>query len=194
MYLLPTWDVQFRDTVTQIKFKTQVHFPHTITITTVSSLAQSSRWRSSWCNCSVVKLTISFLDRHSQEKINPHVISITKGLYALSGSFGLFRCWQRLLFPPHGPSLSQVWIRNSLDRHAEMCPLLSFNCWRTPLSTTSDTGPNEMTRAAGSTSPGGTNRATLKRTSAEGKLLARKGPLNTTNHYFLRCPRQIGAS
>lgn len=30
MYLLPTWDVQFRDTVTQIKFKTQVHFPHTI--------------------------------------------------------------------------------------------------------------------------------------------------------------------
>lgn len=27
MYLLPTWDVQFRDTVTQIKFKTQVHFP-----------------------------------------------------------------------------------------------------------------------------------------------------------------------
>lgn len=50
-----------------------------------------------------------------------------------------------------------------------------------------------MTRAAGSTSPGGTNRATLKRTSTEGKLLARKCPLKTTNRCFLMSPRQIGA-
>ena len=68
-----------------------------------------------------------------------------------------------------------------------MCPLLSFNCWRTPLSTTSDTGPNEMTRAAGSTSPGGTNRATLKRTSTEGKLAARKGALKTTVSQANQC-------
>lgn len=153
MYLLPTWDVQLRDTVTQINFKTQVHFPHAITIPALSSPAQSSHCRSSGCTCSVVKLTISFLDCYSQEKMNPPMISMTKGRVCLIWKLGLFRCWQRLLSPPHGPSLSQVWIRNSLDRHAEMCPLLSFNCWRTPLSTTSDTGPNEMTRAAGSTSP-----------------------------------------
>lgn len=102
LLLLPTWDVQFRDTVTQMNFKTQVQFPP-LPLPLQPFLLRLSHLKgcSSGCNCSVVKLTISFLDCHSQEKINPHVISITKGHLCL--------IWKRLVPVLAEAAVSASW-------------------------------------------------------------------------------------
>lgn len=91
MYLLSTWDVQFRDIETQIKFKLKFISP--IPLPLQPSLLRLSHLTDALPGVTgqKSKSTTSFLDCHSQEKMNPHVISITKGLFRL--------VWKRRLVP-----------------------------------------------------------------------------------------------